>query len=96
MPTIRPLDDHVVVTRLEAEEKTKGGIVLPDTAREKPSKGRVVAVGEGRLLGNGKRIPIDLKKGDNILFGKYAGSEVTVDGKEYLMMRESDILAKIE
>ncbi|MGR3310703.1 MAG: co-chaperone GroES [Candidatus Brocadiales bacterium] len=96
MPTIRPLDDHVVVARLEAEEKTKGGIVLPDTAREKPSKGRVVAVGVGRLLGNGKRIPIDLKKGDNILFGKYAGSEVTVDGKEYLMMRESDILAKIE
>lgn len=95
MPTIRPLDDRVVVERLEAEEKTKGGIVLPDTAKEKPSKGRVVAVGEGRLLESGKRAPIDLKKGDNVLFGKYAGSEVIVDGKEYLIVRESDILAKI-
>lgn len=95
MPTIRPLDDRVVVERLEAEEKTKGGIVLPDTAKEKPSKGRVVAVGEGRLLESGKRAPIDLKKGDNVLFGKYAGSEVIVDGKEYLIIRESDILAKI-
>ncbi len=95
MPTIRPLDDRVVVERVEAEEKTQGGIVLPDTAKEKPSKGKVVAVGEGRLLESGKRAPIDLKKGDNVLFGKYAGSEVTVDGKEYLIMRESDILAKI-
>lgn len=95
MPTIRPLDDRVVVERIEAEEKTQGGIVLPDTAREKPSKGKVVAVGEGRLLESGKRAPIDLKKGDNVLFGKYAGSEVTVDGKEYLIMRESDILAKM-
>lgn len=95
MPTIRPLDDRVVIERLEAEEKTQGGIVLPDTAREKPAKGRVVAVGEGRLLESGKRIPIDLKKGDNVLFGKYAGSEVTVNGKEYLIMREGDILAKI-
>ena len=95
MPTIRPLDDRVVVERVEAEEKTQGGIVLPDTAKEKPSKGRVVAVGEGRLLESGKRAPIDLKKGDNVLFGKYAGAEVTVDGKEYLIMRESDILAKI-
>ncbi|HHT9124686.1 MAG TPA: co-chaperone GroES [Candidatus Brocadiia bacterium] len=95
MPTIRPLDDRVVIERVEAEEKTQGGIVLPDTAKEKPARGRVVAVGEGRLLESGKRAPIDLKKGDNILFGKYAGSEVTVDGKEYLIMRESDILAKI-
>ncbi len=93
---IRPLDDRVVIERLEAEEKTAGGIVLPDTAKEKPSKGRVIAVGEGRLLEGGKRVPPNVKKGDNVFFSKYAGTEVTVDGKEYLIMKESDILAKIE
>jgi chaperonin GroES len=93
---IRPLDDRVVIERMEAEEKTPGGIVLPDTAKEKPSKGKVVAVGEGRLLESGKRVPLGLKKGDCVLFGKYAGTEVNIDGKEYLIVREADILAKIE
>ncbi len=93
---IRPLDDRVVVEPLEAEEKTKGGIVLPDTAKEKPTKGKVISVGEGRLLDNGKRAKILVKKGDHILYGKYAGTEITVSGKEYLIIKESDILAKIE
>ncbi|MFQ5862964.1 MAG: co-chaperone GroES [Candidatus Brocadiales bacterium] len=93
---IRPLDDRVVVERLEAEKKTAGGIVLPDTAKEKPSKGKVIAVGKGRLLEGGKRAPLGLKKGDNVYFSKYAGMEITVDGKEYLIMKESDILARIE
>jgi chaperonin GroES len=93
---MRPLDDRVVIERMEAEEKTAGGIVLPDTAKEKPQKGRVVAVGEGRLLESGKRSPLSVKKGDSVLFGKYAGTEVTIDGKEYLIIKEADILAKIE
>ncbi len=93
---IRPLDDRVVVEPLEAEEKTKGGIVLPDTAKEKPTKGKVISVGEGRLLDNGKRAEILVKKGDHILYGKYAGTEITVSGKEYLIIKENDILAKIE
>ncbi|MEK7368386.1 MAG: co-chaperone GroES [Planctomycetota bacterium] len=93
---IRPLDDRVVIERLEAEEKTAGGILLPDTAKEKPSKGKVIAVGDGRLSDDGKKIPLSVKKGDKVFFSKYAGAEVTVDGKEYLIMKESDILAKIE
>ena len=93
---IRPLDDRVVVEPLEAEEKTQGGIVLPDTAKEKPTKGKVISVGEGSLLDNGKRAALLVKKGDQVLYGKYAGTEVTVDGKEYLILKESDILAKIE
>ena len=93
---IRPLDDRVVVEPLEAEEKTKGGIVLPDTAKEKPTKGKVVSIGEGKLLDNGKRAELLVKKGDQVLYGKYAGTEITVGGKEYLIIRESDILAKIE
>lgn len=92
---IRPLDDRVVVKPLEAEEKTKGGIVLPDTAKEKPTKGKVISVGEGRLLDNGKRAELLVKKGDQVLYGKYAGTEITVGGKEYLIIKESDILAKI-
>lgn len=92
---IKPLDDRVVIERLEAEGKTAGGIVLPDSAKEKPSKGKVIAVGEGRLTDDGKRVPLSIKKGDNVYFSKYAGAEVTVDGKEYLIMKESDILAKI-
>ncbi len=92
---IKPLDDRVVIERLEAKEKTAGGIVLPDSAKEKPSKGKVIAVGEGRLTDDGKRVPLSIKKGDNVYFNKYAGAEVTVDGKEYLIMKESDILAKI-
>lgn len=93
---IRPLDDRVVVAPLEAEEKTKGGILLPDTAKEKPTKGKIIAVGEGRLLDNGKRAALLVKKGDHVLYGKYAGTEITVDEKEYLIIKESDILAKIE
>ncbi len=92
---IRPLDDRVVIERVGAEEKTPGGIVLPDTAKEKPQKGKVVAVGEGKLLESGKRSPMSVKKGDFVLFGKYAGTEITVDGKEYLIVKESDILGKI-
>ena len=93
---IRPLDDRIVVETMEAEEVTKGGIVLPDTAKEKPQKGKVVVVGPGKLLDDGKRSKIDLKKGDVVLFGKYAGDEVTVDEKEYKILRESDIFAKEE
>lgn len=93
---IRPLDDRVVIEPLEAEEKTAGGIVLPDTAKEKPMKGRVVAVGEGKLLDNGKRLEPVVKKGDQVIFSKYGGTEYKVQGKEYLIMRESDILAKVE
>lgn len=90
---IRPLDDRVVIEPLEAEEKTEGGIVLPDTAKEKPQKGKVMAVGEGKLLENGKRGPLSVKKGDKVIYGKYSGTEVSVSSKEYLIMRESDILA---
>ncbi|OQZ02865.1 MAG: co-chaperone GroES [Candidatus Brocadia sp.] len=93
---IRPLDDRVVIEPMEAEEKTAGGILLPDTAKEKPMKGKIIAVGEGKMLESGKRAELLVKKGDKVLYGKYAGTEVTVDGKEYLVMRESDILAKIE
>ncbi len=93
---IRPLDDRVVVEPLEAEEKTKGGIVLPDTAKEKPTKGKVISIGEGRLLDNGQRAALLVKKGDQVLYGKYAGTEITVSGKEYLIIKESDILAKID
>jgi len=93
---IRPLDDRVVVEPVEAEERTEGGIVLPDTAREKPQKGKIVAVGEGKLLDSGNRAPVAVKKGDTVLYAKYGGTEVTVDGKELMIMKESDILAKIE
>ncbi|GAN34310.1 MAG: co-chaperone GroES [Candidatus Brocadia sp. AMX2] len=93
---IRPLDDRVVIEPMEAEEKTPGGIVLPDTAKEKPMKGKIIAVGDGKMLESGKRAELLVKKGDKVLYGKYAGTEVTLDGKEYLVMRESDILAKIE
>jgi chaperonin GroES len=81
---------------MEAEEKTQGGIVLPDTAKEKPMKGKIIAVGDGKMLESGKRAELLVKKGDKVLYGKYAGTEITIDGKEYLVMRESDILAKIE
>lgn len=96
MVSIKPLDDRVVIEPIEAEEKTQGGILLPDTAKEKPMKGKIVAVGEGKMLENGKRAELLVKNGDKVLYGKYAGTEVVVDGKEYLVMRESDILAKIE
>src|SRR6476660_634550 len=92
---LRPLDDRVVVKPVEAEERTAGGIVLPDTAKEKPQRGRVVSVGPGKLLDNGERAPIGVKEGDEILFGKYSGTELKVDGEEIKILRESDILAKI-
>ena len=88
-----PLDDRIVVRRLEAEEKTSGGIVLPDTAKEKPQKAKVVAVGPGKLLDSGERAKPEVKAGDTILFGKYTGTEVKVEGEELLIMRESDVLA---
>ncbi len=91
-----PLADRLLVERLEVEEKTAGGIVLPDTAKEKPIQGRVVAVGEGRRNDEGNVIPLQVKEGDTILFGKYAGTEVKIDGEEYLIMREDDVLAILE
>jgi chaperonin GroES len=92
----RPLHDRVVVTRIEAEEKTAGGIIIPDTAKEKPTEGEVIAVGPGGRDESGKLIPIDLKKGDRVLFGKWSGTEVKIDGVEYLIMKESDIMGVIE
>ncbi|ACV64103.1 chaperonin Cpn10 [Desulfofarcimen acetoxidans DSM 771] len=93
---IRPLGDRVVVKPAAKEEVTKSGIVLPDTAKEKPQKGEVVAVGSGRLLETGQRVPMDLKVGDEILFSKYAGNEIKIDDVEYLILREMDILGVIE
>ena len=93
---IHPLDDRIVVEPLEAETKTAGGILIPDTAKEKPQKGKVVAVGPGKLLDDGKRAAPAVKKGDIVLYAKYGGSDVKVGEKEYLIMRESDVLAKVE
>ena len=92
---IKPLADRVVVKPLEAEEKTKGGLFVPDTAKERPQQGEVVAIGPGRVSDDGKKIPMEVKVGDKILYGKYSGTEVTYDGIEYLIMRESDIFAII-
>ena len=92
---LKPLDDRVVVETLEAEEKTAGGIVLPDTAKEKPQRGRVVAVGPGRLLESGERCSLSVGVGDEVLFGKYGGTDIEVNGEEVKILRESDILAKI-
>ena len=93
---LRPLNDRVIVKRLEEEEKTVGGIIIPDTAKEKPQQAKVIAVGKGRTLENGQVIPLTVKEGDRILFGKYAGTEVKVEGEEFLIMREDDILGVIE
>jgi chaperonin GroES len=93
---IRPLEDRVVIKEIEAEEKTAGGIVLPDTAKEKPQRGKVVSVGPGKLLDSGERAPIALKEGDEVLFSKYAGTEIKLNGEEIKILREADILAKIE
>jgi chaperonin GroES len=93
---IRPLQDRIIVKRVEEEEKTKGGIIIPDTAKEKPAEGKVEAVGNGKLGDDGKRIPLEIKKGDRILFGKYSGTEVKIEGEEYLIMREDDVLGVIE
>jgi len=93
---IRPLQDRIMVKRLEEEQKTKGGIIIPDTAKEKPIEGKVVAVGKGKVTEDGKVLALDVKVGDKILFSKYGGTEVKIDGEEYLIMREDDILGIIE
>jgi len=92
---LRPLQDRLLVQRVEEEEKTKGGIIIPDTAKEKPAEGKVVAVGKGKVDDQGKPIPMEVKKGDRILFGKYSGTEIKIEGEEYLIMREDDVLGII-
>jgi chaperonin GroES len=93
---IKPLQDRLVVKRIEEEEKTKGGIIIPDSAKEKPQEGRVVAVGDGKTLESGQKAPLTVKPGDKILFGKYSGSEIKIDGEEHLIMREDDVLAIVQ
>jgi chaperonin GroES len=93
---IRPLHDRLLVERVEEREVRKGGIIIPDTAKEKPQEGTVIAVGTGKVTDDGKKLPMDVKAGDRILFGKYSGSEVKLDDKEYLIMREEDVLAILE
>jgi chaperonin GroES len=93
---LRPLQDRILVQRVEEETTTKGGIIIPDTAKEKPAEGKVVAVGNGKVGEDGKRIALEVKKGDRILFGKYSGTEVKVSGEEYLIMREDDVLGIID
>jgi len=93
---LRPLQDRIIVQRGKEEEKSKGGIIIPDTAKEKPIKGKVIAAGNGKLSEEGKRMELEVKKGDQILFGKYSGTEVKVEGEEYLIMREEDVLGIIE
>ena len=93
---IRPLQDRIIVKRIEEEDKTKGGIIIPDTAKEKPMEGEVIAAGTGKILENGKKQPLEVKAGDRILFGKYAGTDVKIDGIEHLIMKEDDILGIIE
>jgi chaperonin GroES len=93
---LRPLQDRILVQRVKEEEKTKGGIIIPDTAKEKPVEGRVIATGIGKLSEEGKRIALEVKKGDRILFGKYSGNEIKIEGEEYLIMREDDVLGVID
>lgn len=93
---VRPLHDRVIVQRIEEEQKTKGGIIIPDTAKEKPAEGKIVAIGNGKVLENGTKIPLDVKEGQKVLFGKYAGTEINIDGEEHLIMKEDDIIAIIE
>ncbi len=95
-PKIRPLHDRIVVERLESEEKTPGGLYIPDTAKEKPQLGRILAVGKGRIKDDGSVSPLEVKEGDRILFSKYAGTEIKLDGQEYLIMREDDVLGVVE
>jgi chaperonin GroES len=90
---VRPLHDRLLVRRLEEKETARGGIIIPDTAKEKPMKGKVLAVGNGRVLENGKKLPLDVKVGDKILFGKYSGTEIKIDGEEVLIVREDEVLA---
>ncbi len=96
MKGIRPLGDRVLVKRIQEEEKTKGGIIIPDTAKEKPQEGMVVAVGKGKTTEDGKVIPPDVKKGDRILFGKYSGTEIKIEGEEHLILREDEIVGVLE
>jgi chaperonin GroES len=93
---IRPLHDRIIVERVEEETKTAGGLIIPDTAKEKPQQGKVIAVGKGKTTEDGKQLGMDVKVGDRILFGKYSGTEIKIEGKEYLMMREDDVLGVIE
>jgi chaperonin GroES len=93
---IKPLGDRILLKRIEEEQKSKGGIVIPDSAKEKPQEGKVVAVGKGRMLEDGKLVPLEVKKGDRVLFGKYSGTEVKLEGEEHLIVREDDILGILE
>ncbi|MGQ9510541.1 MAG: co-chaperone GroES [Thermaceae bacterium] len=93
---LKPLGDRVVVKRIEEEPKTKGGIVLPDTAKEKPQKGKVIAVGTGRVLENGQKVPLEVKEGDIVVFAKYGGTEIEIDGEEYVILSERDLLAVVQ
>ncbi len=93
---LRPLQDRILVQRVEEETTTKGGIIIPDTAKEKPAEGKVIAVGNGKLADDGKRVALEIKAGDRILFGKYSGTEVKIEGEEYLIMREDDVLGVID
>ena len=93
---IRPLQDRIIVKRVAEEEKTKGGIIIPDTAKEKPLEGKVIAVGNGRVLEDGKVRPLDVKAGDRVLFGKYAGTEVKIDGEEHVILKEDDVVGIVE
>ena len=93
---VRPLHDRIIVQRLEEGEQKVGGIIIPDTAKEKPQQGKVIAVGQGKAKDDGKRIPLDVKSGDTILFGKYSGQEIKLDGEEYLIMREDEVLGVVE
>lgn len=93
---IRPLHDRIIVERLEEETTTAAGIIIPDSAKEKPQQGTVIAVGKGKVTEDGKVLPLDVKKGDKVLFGKYAGTDIKLEGKEYLMMREDDVLGVVE
>ena len=94
--SIRPLNDRIIVRRMEEQEQMRGGLFIPDTAKEKPQEGEVLAVGNGKLLDSGQRIAIDLKAGDRILFGKYSGTEIKLDGEDYLILREDDVLGVVE
>jgi chaperonin GroES len=93
---VKPLQDRVIVKRIDEEETTKGGIIIPDTAKEKPMEGKVVAVGGGKLMESGKKVPLQVKKGDRVLFGRYAGTEIKINGEDHLIMREDDIVAIVE
>jgi chaperonin GroES len=93
---VRPLQDRVIVQRIDGEEKTKGGIIIPDTAKEKPAEGKIIAAGKGKVSDEGKLMPLSVKKGDRVLFGKYSGTEIKVEGEDYLIMREDDLLGVIE